>query len=742
MRKPWFHEGAYDYEEAAINRFTAAGGTVVAGAGNNGADLNGFPSDYGNVVSVIATNEDKTRRSTSNFGWECNVCCPGTSIAVPGPGSETWFTNGTSMASPICAGVVAMMYSVNPGINFTTVRDTLQSTATDIGDSGRDYYTAYGLVNAYRVVTAVGGGSTGGNNPQNPPQSSEEPQEVFGLVVESPAKEVIEVVWGANGAMESKGQRYNVYIDGNKVSSGVPCTRYRYENITGGRHTVKVTSVLNGLETGGDSRNIDVEAKQSNPDGFVTAGPNETTLDYWSVYFASGWANDPKGSYRDGHAYDNFGIKISKASGVEWGIQLKTKEIAITEGKNYTCRIVVNSNMATGGLRIKEDKSENLVIKSLAAGDNTIELSFTSKSTALVVFDLGQAPEGLQLEIKGFELIDNTPPAEESKPAVIYNGFERVEAENFDSQQGLVVDPNASASNGKNIGGINPSDFIQFEKISFTENAAGIKIYYSCIDGNSNNRAEIFADGNKVGFAVFEKTGNWSTYTEVTAKLDSEISGGTHQIKLLFTNDSGNGYVCNIDYFQFIKKSEWKDPVLDPASPSVTDALEINGFQISAAKDELRILYSAAGTISGKNAVETGLVYCTAADDFKDEMLYVGSSYGSLKKLTARSGDKFSSPLNSDRSYASAISFAREKTSENFNRTNAVRVYVKFQDGTYAYSKVTRFSIYSIADKYYQKGLMKKNSEYDYLYYEILKVVTPGYVKNSFHEDGDFTDLR
>ena len=154
-----FHEGSYDYEEAAVNRFTNNGGTVVAGAGNNGADLNGFPSDYANVISIIATNSDNSRRGTSNYGWECDFCAPGTDIIVPGPGDETWVTNGTSMASPIAAGVVAMMYSVNGSLNKSTVHNILAETAQDLGESGRDYTYAYGLINAGAAVAKAGGDS-------------------------------------------------------------------------------------------------------------------------------------------------------------------------------------------------------------------------------------------------------------------------------------------------------------------------------------------------------------------------------------------------------------------------------------------------------------------------------------------------------------------------------------------------------------------------------------------------------
>ncbi|MBR3645899.1 MAG: S8 family serine peptidase, partial [Lachnospiraceae bacterium] len=258
-----FHEGSYDYEKAAIDRFINAGGTVVAGAGNNGADLNGYPSDYNNVISVIATNEDKTRRGTSNFGWECNVCAPGTNIIVAGPREEAWVTNGTSMASPIVAGVVAMMYSINPGLDAATVKNILQNTATDLGDPGRDYYYAYGLVNAYKAVTGVGGSQT--------QPHVEEPQEAFGLVANSPSANRIEFEWGSNSNMESKGQRYNVYVDGNKVLSDSNPARYGMDNVSEGDHSIRVTSVLNGKETSGITVYVHVNGVQQ------TQPPTQTT---------------------------------------------------------------------------------------------------------------------------------------------------------------------------------------------------------------------------------------------------------------------------------------------------------------------------------------------------------------------------------------------------------------------------------------------------------------------------------
>ena len=68
------------------------------------------------------------------------------------------FTFGTSFAAPIVAGVVTLMYSVNPNITPKQVRDILIDTAEKVGgddlyeDEGFDTYRAYGKIHADRAV--------------------------------------------------------------------------------------------------------------------------------------------------------------------------------------------------------------------------------------------------------------------------------------------------------------------------------------------------------------------------------------------------------------------------------------------------------------------------------------------------------------------------------------------------------------------------------------------------------------
>ena len=60
--------------------------------------------------------------------------------------------NGTSMASPVVAGVAALILSKNPLMTAEQVETVLQKSAVDLGESGWDYLYGYGRVDAYKAL--------------------------------------------------------------------------------------------------------------------------------------------------------------------------------------------------------------------------------------------------------------------------------------------------------------------------------------------------------------------------------------------------------------------------------------------------------------------------------------------------------------------------------------------------------------------------------------------------------------
>jgi len=157
----------------AINGAVSRGTTVVVAAGNSAANVSGsVPANCANVVAVAATTSAGSKASFSNYGTGIDVSAPGQSIlstlnsgtTTPGTASYASY-NGTSMASPHVAGVVALMQSVAPSaLSPATVESTLKSTASPLPGSCSGGCGA-GIVNANAAVTAAkgGGGGSGGS---------------------------------------------------------------------------------------------------------------------------------------------------------------------------------------------------------------------------------------------------------------------------------------------------------------------------------------------------------------------------------------------------------------------------------------------------------------------------------------------------------------------------------------------------------------------------------------------------
>lgn len=105
--------------------------------------------------------------------------------------------------------------------------------------------------------------------------------EVIGLVVSSPADNTIGVVWGQDAQRIEKGYTYNVYINGIKYLSEVPCSYYTIDNIGAGEATVRVTAVINGIESAGISLNTTVAGSVLSPiettTEKITTTDNQTT---------------------------------------------------------------------------------------------------------------------------------------------------------------------------------------------------------------------------------------------------------------------------------------------------------------------------------------------------------------------------------------------------------------------------------------------------------------------------------
>jgi subtilisin family serine protease len=142
----------------AIRRAQRHGVLFAAAAGNDGAEVPGFPANLGldNVLSVGALAPDGTLAPFSDRG--ALVAAPGVGIlSTTAPGQYERY-DGTSMAAPHVAGLAALLWAAAPQATLAQVREAILSSA--VATPG----TRHGRIDAARALSALegrGGGGTG-----------------------------------------------------------------------------------------------------------------------------------------------------------------------------------------------------------------------------------------------------------------------------------------------------------------------------------------------------------------------------------------------------------------------------------------------------------------------------------------------------------------------------------------------------------------------------------------------------
>lgn len=145
----------------AVDYATSHGALVVAAAGNSSTTTPFYPAAFPGVLSVAATDDQDRLASFSNRGasW-VDVAAPGVGIVSTLPTYDNatgdvgyGYLSGTSMASPIVAGIAALLWSqVPPGQTNQEVESRIFATAQPIAGTGTDW--RYGAADACRAVTA------------------------------------------------------------------------------------------------------------------------------------------------------------------------------------------------------------------------------------------------------------------------------------------------------------------------------------------------------------------------------------------------------------------------------------------------------------------------------------------------------------------------------------------------------------------------------------------------------------
>lgn len=137
--------------KASIKYAHDKGVVIVAAAGNDNITTNLYPGAYEECICVAATDEGDKRTDFSNFGndW-VDVAAPGIRILSTIPGNGYAEFQGTSMASPVVAGLAGLLRAYAPAATAAEVREAIESTTVDVGN-----FISFGRVDATAALASI-----------------------------------------------------------------------------------------------------------------------------------------------------------------------------------------------------------------------------------------------------------------------------------------------------------------------------------------------------------------------------------------------------------------------------------------------------------------------------------------------------------------------------------------------------------------------------------------------------------
>lgn len=116
----------------AVSYAEGQGSLLVAAAGNDFGGSVSYPAAYEECLAISALDPDGSLANYSNTGPETELCAPGSNVLSTVTFDDYDQFSGTSMASPVVAGVAGLALS-EWDLNNADLRMHLKATAEDIG---------------------------------------------------------------------------------------------------------------------------------------------------------------------------------------------------------------------------------------------------------------------------------------------------------------------------------------------------------------------------------------------------------------------------------------------------------------------------------------------------------------------------------------------------------------------------------------------------------------------------------
>lgn len=153
----WGGGGSSNYGQNVCNYAWGQGCILVAAAGNDNQSTQFYPAAYNNVIAVASTTTNDSKSSFSQYGTWIDISAPGSSILSTNQGTGYQVTQGTSMASPMVAGLVGLIKSHAPNATNSDIINCLYSGAVNINSANPSFIGQLGIgrINAYNSLVCA-----------------------------------------------------------------------------------------------------------------------------------------------------------------------------------------------------------------------------------------------------------------------------------------------------------------------------------------------------------------------------------------------------------------------------------------------------------------------------------------------------------------------------------------------------------------------------------------------------------
>ncbi len=147
--------------QAAVDYAYNKGVLLVAAAGNDASSGLVAPADCAHVLGVASTDGNDSSSYFSNYGSYVSVAAPGGANAGSGilstcdasiDHAQYCYKEGTSMATPLVAGLAALVYARYPSYTPGQVASAILDNSVDLGPAGWDEVYGCGRIDAYAAL--------------------------------------------------------------------------------------------------------------------------------------------------------------------------------------------------------------------------------------------------------------------------------------------------------------------------------------------------------------------------------------------------------------------------------------------------------------------------------------------------------------------------------------------------------------------------------------------------------------